>query len=256
MAPLPMLGGIIIILFCSSGTAGSSGLYSSLLSPLCLWLLPSIWRHLCQERVPATQIRLTVMAIGLGAATLLAAGKFITHFLAYRGEHSVLIDLWNDVASWALLVAVLCWASILFFPGRVYGWLAQPLIYLGKYRILQDLRAVETRLHLVATPVVPTPYPWTQRILNTDFHIYLVMLHLLDGQQVLQATLQQSQDDDEKLPQIGALQQVEYWEADLSARAKQLYQLFQEYSTTDDYELLIERYRQLGRRLRKEWILE
>jgi hypothetical protein len=217
--------------------------YMAILCAIPFTTFVRLYRH---EEVVSTRLRWFVGVAASVAATTVLLLKIILTLLAFQNPATAALNILQPLITIGFVSAgLLC--VLAFLPNRAYRVITCPYEFLDKTMALHDLRALQKRLNALCPPVIDDRPNFLASTKNPDFHLYRVLIAILDAKKMLAGCVALAPDT-AVLSQQGRMPLE--WNEMQWQQAQFLYRELEKVDDTQDYPHLVKAYQQVGRSIR------
>ncbi len=155
--------------------------YMAVLCAIPIVTFAGLYRH---ETFVSARLR---WLVGLAAAlvsTVVLVIKIALTLLAFQNPATpAFAILYPLITVGVVVVGILC--PLAFLPNNLYKAMAQPFEFLGKTLALYELKTLQSRLDTLCPPVIDDSPDLKASLKNLDFHLYRVVIAVLDAKKTL-----------------------------------------------------------------------
>jgi len=110
--------------------------------------------------------------------------KILLTIVAFKDPLTPALNILNPLLTMAI-IAVGVFMTLAFLPNKLYQVAALPFEFLGKLLALYELRSLKNRLDPLCPPVVTGRSGLKNTLGNLDYHLYRVLIAILDAKKTL-----------------------------------------------------------------------
>ena len=110
--------------------------------------------------------------------------KILLTLVAFKDPLTPVLAILHPLLTMAI-VAVSVFMTLAFLPNKPYQVAARPFEFLGKLLALYELRSLQNRLDPLCPPVVTGRSSLKETVGNLDYHLYRVLIAILDAKKTL-----------------------------------------------------------------------
>jgi hypothetical protein len=214
--------------------------YMAILCGIPLATFVRLYQH---EEVVSTRLRWLVGVAASIVATVVLLLKISLTVLSFNNPATAALDILYPLITVGFVSAgVLC--VLAFLPNKAYRAIVCPYEFLDKTMALHDLRALQKRLNALCPPVIDDRPNFFTSTKNPDFHLYRVLIAILDAKKTLAGCVALAPDT-AVLSQPGRMPLE--WNEMQWQQAQFLYRELEKVDDTQDYPHLVKAYQQVGR---------
>lgn len=213
----------------------------------CLFPFKTFVQLFVNEKVLPAKIRWYVGAGSSLVATAVMVAKTVLTIVAFNApQASILLGLQQLIGIGIVVVGFLM--PMGFFPNSYYQAIARPFEFVGKLIALFELRALQRRLNNICPPIIEDVVAWSQMAKDLDFHLYRVLIGILDAKQTL-AGYAKTTNNWAFAPDAATSQpwgRAYRWDGQKLRQAQLVYGILQKINDETEFMQLVDAYRKIS----------
>jgi hypothetical protein len=194
-----------------------------------------------REQIISARLRWLVGILASLLAFVVLVMKIVLTVLAYQNPNTAALGILHPLITLGVvIVGVLC--PVAFLPNSIYRAVSRPFELADKILALYELKTLQKRLDPLCPPVIDDNPGWQGLMKNVDFHLYRVVIAILDAKETLAGYAGSTQDLSRML--------LSTWDEQLWRRAQLLHCELQQINDHQTFPELVKSYQKASRIIR------